>query len=278
MTKDKKDKKDSKKNKKYRVEFASQEALKFHSRLEDLFLSLVLDVQAWISDSSTILDFLSDNDLRYAKGPGKKPGCLVFRRCIPVRINLLEEGDEALSREWEYEEVEERGRDHTAEILHRAKFYFGVDIGPVFEETFPIIFQYISEHLTPARRGSLEPAGWVGRRYQKYLTSPTRIKTTYWPTSPGYLFRVDEYADGHCVTFQKKRQGRSAYQKLFSSECFDTSVMRPQLDAWLKSQGALPMNPWGRDDPRNIEKGERWTQKNNEDGSVTLGRKDGGEE
>lgn len=257
-----------------RVKMASREALKFHARLEDLFLALVLDVNAWVSDSSSIFDFLSRNDPRYAKGPGSKDGYYIFRRCKPVDASLLfDETDDSIEHEWEYEDVEEKGFDHTAEIIKKTKYYFGVDISPIFKEFLPKVFQYISENMDEKRRAALEPEGWVGERYRKYKTNPKRISSRYWPSAPGFLFRVDEYADGRCVVFYKKRESKGFFRRLFEADRFDTSIMRPRLNDWLKNQGALPMNPWGRDDPRNIEKQKQWTKKVNADGSTTVTKK-----
>ena len=55
---------------KLKIEFAPREALGFLRRIEDVFLALVLDVNAWISDESSLLDFLGSDDPKFALRPG----------------------------------------------------------------------------------------------------------------------------------------------------------------------------------------------------------------
>jgi len=258
---------------KLKIEFAPREALGFLRCIEDVFLALVLDVNAWVSDESSLLEFLGSDDPKFAARPGTKLGYFVFRRAKPQRFNLREGCLRELGeREWEYEEVEEKGVDHTAVIVRRTKFYFGVDIAPVFAANFPVIFRYISEKMPPKYRAALAPGGWVEKRLNHHRTNPHRIVSTYWPTSPGFSFRIDEYGDGRCVTYYKRRKSGGRFRRLREDLAFNTAVMRPQLDSWLRSCGELTMNPWGSDDPRNVEKKKRLATEQLE--SARLGEDD----
>lgn len=141
-----------------KFEYAPRERILFVERLNQVFLSRVLNCEeALISDESCIWDFrdIFSYDIEDAIGPASRPGFYVFKKkkfLLGEQRAFSLEDIQRLRAQIPDEEIEAEPTYFRRDITLKTLEIFGVDIGPVFDRPLPEVLHYILVQMPDLKR------------------------------------------------------------------------------------------------------------------------------
>jgi hypothetical protein len=116
---------------------ASNEKLIFNKKIENIFLEFIIE-EAYITDESTLLDFISMFDISYSKGQNKE-GLYIFE--IKSKRNLKD-------TKYETSLFECEGTNEQEELINKINNIFNIDVSDSLSLPLPLLFQKIQKETS----------------------------------------------------------------------------------------------------------------------------------
>ena len=135
---------------------APQEQIRFVEWFLPVFLKLIQQPDAWVTDLSSLWDFCQ-LDADDAEKPGTRLHYFIFRQRIWRKINSVPPFDAQNESDpgWREEVFEARAVPYKKMLIRRILRHTGVDISAIFEENIPVVIQYIATRISEDHRTQL---------------------------------------------------------------------------------------------------------------------------